>query len=126
MPPLGSGIFGEIMRITHAADHGALGKTIVDRLAELAAVSDEPDRLTRLYLGPAHRKAADLVANWMREAGMTPRVDAVGNVVGRYEARDGGPLTLMLGSHIDTVRNAGRFDGALGVVTAIEVVNTAF
>jgi len=114
------------MRITHAADHGALGKTIVDRLAELAAVSDEPGRLTRLYLGPGHRKAADLVANWMREAGMTARVDAVGNVVGRYEARDGGPLALMLGSHIDTVRNAGRFDGALGVVTAIEVVNTAF
>ncbi len=114
------------MRITHAADHAALGKTIVDRLAELAAVSDEPGRLTRLYLGPGHRKAAGLVANWMREAGMTTRVDAVGNVVGRYEARDGGPLTLMLGSHIDTVRNAGRFDGALGVVTAIEVVNTAF
>ena len=66
------------MRITHAADHATLGKTIVDRLTELAAVSDEPGRLTRLYLGPGHRKAADLVADWMREAGMTTRVDAVG------------------------------------------------
>jgi allantoate deiminase len=108
-----------------AADSDALGETIAARLTELGAVSDEPGRLTRLYLGPGHRKAADLVANWMREAGMTPRVDAVGNVVGRYRARDGGPLTLMLGSHIDTVRNAGRFDGALGVVTAIEVVRAA-
>ena len=113
------------MRAMPAADPGALGETIAARLTELAAVSDEPGRLTRLYLGPGHRKAADLVANWMREAGMTPRMDAVGNVVGRYRARDGGPLTLMLGSHIDTVRNAGRFDGALGVVTAIEVVRAA-
>lgn len=113
------------MRAMLAADPGALGETIATRLVELAAVSDEAGRLTRLYLGPGHRKAADLVANWMREAGMTPRIDAVGNVVGRYRARDGGPLTLMLGSHIDTVRNAGRFDGALGVVTAIEVVRAA-
>lgn len=114
------------MRVMQAADRGALGETIADRLAELAAVSDEPGRLTRLYLGPGHRKAVDLIANWMREAGMTARVDAAGNVVGRYKARDGGPLTLMLGSHVDTVRNAGRFDGALGVVSAIEVVKTAF
>jgi allantoate deiminase len=117
---------GEIMRAMQAADQGALGETIAERLAELAAVSDEPDRLTRLYLGPGHRKAADLVARWMREAGMTVRIDAAGNVVGRHRARDTGPLTLMLGSHIDTVRNAGRFDGALGVVTAIEVVKAAF
>jgi allantoate deiminase len=114
------------MRATHAADHGTLGETIAARLTELAAVSDEPGRLTRLYLGPGHRKAADLIAQWMREAGMAVRIDAVGNVVGRYRARDGGPLTLMLGSHIDTVRDAGRFDGALGVITAVEVVGAAF
>jgi len=113
------------MRAMAAADPGGLGETIAARLAELAAVSDEPGRLTRLYLGPGHRKAADLVAKWMREAGMTPRIDALGNVVGRYRARDGGALTLMLGSHIDTVRNAGWFDGALGVVAAIEVVRAA-
>jgi len=109
-----------------AADQGTLGQAIADRLVELAAVSDEPSRLTRLYLGPGHRKAADLVARWMREAGMTTRIDALGSVVGRYRARDSGPLTLMLGSHIDTVRDAGRFDGALGVVAAIEVVKAAF
>jgi allantoate deiminase len=114
------------MHAMQAADRGALGQAIADRLVELAAVSDDPGRLTRLYLGPAHRKAADLVANWMRDAGMNVRIDAAGNVVGRYRARDTGPLTLMLGSHIDTVRDAGRFDGALGVVTAIEVVRAAF
>jgi allantoate deiminase len=104
---------------------GVFGEAIAARLIELATVSDEPGRLTRLYLSPAHRKAADLVAGWMREAGMTARIDAAGSVVGRLKAHDGGMKTLMIGSHIDTVRDAGRFDGALGVVTAIEVVKTA-
>jgi allantoate deiminase len=114
------------MHAAQAADHGTLGQAIADRLVELAAVSDEPGTLTRLYLGPAHRTAADLVAKWMREAGMTTRIDALGSVVGRYRGRDAGPLTLILGSHIDTVRDAGRFDGALGVIVAIEVVRAAF
>ncbi len=114
------------MHAVQAADHGTLGQAIADRLVELAAVSDEPGTLTRLYLGPAHRTAADLVAKWMREAGMTTRIDALGSVVGRYRGRDAGPLTLILGSHIDTVRDAGRFDGALGVIVAIEVVKAAF
>jgi allantoate deiminase len=114
------------MHGVQAAEQGTLGQAIADRLVELAAVSDEPGNLTRLYLGPAHRAAADLVAKWMREAGMTTRIDALGSVVGRYRARDSGPLALMLGSHIDTVRDAGRFDGALGVIVAIEVVKAAF
>jgi allantoate deiminase len=108
------------------AEQSALGEAIASRIAELATVSDEDGRLTRLYLGPGHRRAAELVAKWMREAGMTPRIDALGSVVGRYRPREGGARTLMLGSHIDTVRNAGPFDGALGVVIAIEVVKAAF
>jgi allantoate deiminase len=115
----------ERQRAMQAAEQSTLGEAIAERLVELAAISDEPDRLTRLYLGPGHRAAADLVARWMREAGMAVRIDALGSVVGSYRARDGGERTLMLGSHIDTVRDAGRFDGALGVVTAIEVVRAA-
>jgi len=107
------------------ADQGALGAKIAERLDELAAISDEPERLTRLYLGPGHRKAADLVSRWMRDAGMAVRIDSTGNVVGRYRGQDPGPRTLMLGSHIDSVRDAGRFDGTLGVITAIEVVAAA-
>jgi allantoate deiminase len=107
------------------ADRGALGAKIVARLDELAAISDDPECLTRLYLGPGHRKAADLVSRWMREAGMAVRIDSAGSVIGRYGGHDAGPRTLMLGSHIDSVRNAGRFDGPLGVVTAIEVVGAA-
>src|SRR5580658_3409965 len=113
------------MHAVPEADQGALGEKIAARLVELAAISDEPERLTRLYLGPAHRKAADLVSRWMREAGMAVRIDSTGNVVGRYRGRDPGPATLMLGSHIDSVRDAGRFDGTLGVITAIEVVAAA-
>jgi allantoate deiminase len=123
MPPLRP----QALRIigVNAADNPAFGDAIAGRLSELAALSDEPGRLTRLYLGPAHRRATDLVAYWMRDAGMSVRVDPLASVVGRYEARDGGGKTLMLGSHIDSVRNAGRFDGPLGVVTAIAVVKAA-
>jgi allantoate deiminase len=118
--------FWGIMRVNVAADQPAFGEAIANRLVELAALSDEPGRLTRLYLGGAHRRATDLVAYWMRDAGMSVRIDPLASVVGRYEAHDGGTKTLLLGSHIDSVRNAGRFDGPLGVVTAIEVVKAAF
>ncbi len=99
-----------------------VGRRIARRLDDLAALTDEPGRITRLYLSPAHRRATDLVAGWMSDAGMSARIDAVGNVVGRYEAGTPGAPVLLIGSHIDTVIDAGKFDGNLGVVTAIEVV----
>ena len=98
------------------------GMAIATRLDALAAVTDEPGVLTRLYLGPAHRRAVDLVAGWMAEAGMRVALDGVGSLVGRYEANVPDAPSLIIGSHIDTVRNAGRFDGNLGVVTGLEVV----
>src|SRR5580658_6310981 len=101
---------------------GSMGAAIVDMLTKLAAISDEDSGLTRLYLSPAHRKAADLMLEWMREAGMSARIDAVGSVIGRYEADRPNARTLILGSHVDTVRQAGAYDGNLGVATAIEVV----
>lgn len=101
---------------------GPLGATVMRRLDELAQLTDVPGELTRLYLSPAHQKAAACVAGWMREAGMTAAVDAVGNVAGRLEGAGPDGPALLLGSHIDTVRNAGRYDGSLGVVAAIEAV----
>ena len=100
----------------------ALGDLIYNRIGELARISDDPDRLTRLYLSPAHKRAADLVAQWMREAGMSVRIDATGNVVGRREGSAPDAPALLIGSHIDTVRDAGRFDGCLGVLTGTAVV----
>ena len=66
----------------------------------------------------------ELTLGWMREAGMSARLDAIGNVVGRYEGETPGAPCLMLGSHLDTVRNAGKYDGMLGVVAAIDCVHT--
>jgi len=99
-----------------------LGDLIYSRIGELARISDDPDRLTRIYLSPAHKQAADLVAQWMCEAGMSVRIDATGNVVGRREGSTPQAPALLIGSHIDTVRDAGRFDGCLGVLTGIAVV----
>lgn len=102
----------------------ALGARAEAMLAELAAISAEPGRLTRLYLTPEHRRAADVVAQWMRAAGLAVREDALATVRGRLEAADGSRRTLVLGSHIDTVIDAGRFDGMLGVVAAILAVDS--
>jgi allantoate deiminase len=78
--------------------------------------------LTRVFLSKEQRLANDLVLGWMREAGMTARLDAIGNCVGRYEGERPGLPCLMLGSHLDTVRDAGKYDGMLGVVVGIECV----
>ena len=94
----------------------------MERLDALARHSDEPGKLTRLYLSAAHKAAADDVARWMREAGLTVSIDALGTVVGRYESTTPGAPALLLGSHIDTVRDAGRYDGALGIIAGLVAV----
>jgi allantoate deiminase len=101
---------------------GALGDGIVCRINELAAISETPEHLARVFLTPEHRAAADLLLGWMREAGMSAHLDAIGNVCGRYEGDKPGLPCLMLGSHYDTVRDAGKWDGPLGVITAIACV----
>jgi allantoate deiminase len=88
-------------------------------LDELGHVSDEEGRLTRTFLSPAMRRANGLVGGWMREAGLAVREDAVGNLIGRAEGAKVGAKTLLLGSHLDSVRDAGRFDGPLGVLLPI-------
>jgi allantoate deiminase len=100
----------------------AAGRLIMTRLDELARFSAERDALTRLYLSPEHKQAALQVQAWMQQAGMDAHIDAVGNVAGRYEGISPGLPALLLGSHIDTVRNAGKYDGCFGVVAAIQAV----
>lgn len=92
---------------------------LVRMLDELGRVTDEPGRLTRTFLSPAMERANLLVGDWMREAGLTVREDDTGNLIGRLESPTPGAKTLLFGSHLDTVRNAGRFDGALGVLLPI-------
>src|SRR6187399_490251 len=96
-----------------------LGDEIVSRINQLGAISETPAHLARIFLSPEHRAAADLLLSWMRDAGMAAHLDAIGNVCGRYEGESAGLPCLMLGSHYDTVRNAGKWDGPLGLITAI-------
>jgi len=98
------------------------GARLMERAEQLARHSELAGGLTRASLTAEYRAAADLVLGWMREAGMQAGLDAVGNVVGRYEGAQPGLPCLMLGSHLDTVRDAGRYDGMLGVLAGIECV----
>jgi len=96
-------------------------RTLVARLDELARVTDEAGVTTRTFLSPAMARANALVGSWMRESALDVREDTVGNLVGRL----GGPgrRTLLLGSHLDTVRDAGRFDGPLGVLLPLAALD---
>jgi allantoate deiminase len=102
--------------------HASIGDEIVSRIDQLAAISETPEHLTRIFLTKEHRAAADLILDWMRDAGMRAHLDAIGNVCGRYESEVAGSPCLMLGSHYDTVRDAGKWDGPLGLITAISCV----
>ena len=99
-------------------------KRIWDHAEALGKLSELEGGLTRVYLSPEQRAANELVTGWMREAGMSARLDAAGNVVGRYEGERPDLPCLILGSHLDTVRDAGKYDGMLGVIAAIECVRT--
>ena len=105
-----------------APQSSSLGAEIAARINELGAISETPDHLARIFLTPEHRAAADLILDWMRAAGMRAHLDAIGNVCGRYEGQEPGMPCLMLGSHYDTVRDAGKWDGPLGILTAISCV----
>jgi allantoate deiminase len=98
------------------------GDRLMAQAEALARHSELAGGLTRVSLSPEYRAVIELVMGWMREAGMQARLDAVGNVVGRYEGDRPGLPCLMFGSHLDTVRDAGRYDGMLGVLSAIECV----
>ncbi len=102
-----------------APDPREFGKRAEAMLKELGTISAEPGRLVRLFLTPEHRRAADRVAQWMRHAGMAVSEDALGTVRGRY----GEGRRLLIGSHIDTVPDAGIYDGPLGVVAGILAVD---
>src|SRR5215213_4615883 len=101
-----------------------LGRRVMALIEDLARHTDEPGRLTRLYLSPAHRAAAEATREMMRAAGLQATIDAAGSVVGRREGREPGRPAILLGSHIDSVVDAGRYDGPLGVALGIVAAET--
>ena len=101
----------------------------MQRIEALGKISDDPNCLTRTFCSPAMRRANAVVGSWMREAGMRVRSDALGNLIGHFPAvplkskiENRKSRTLLLGSHLDTVRNAGKLDGPLGVLIAVACV----
>jgi allantoate deiminase len=97
-----------------------LPRIVIERLHYLAECTEEPGAITRPFASDAMQCAHVLVGDWMRDAGMTVRRDNIGNLRGRYDGT--GEATLLLGSHLDSIRNAGKYDGPLGVAVAIAAV----
>jgi allantoate deiminase len=109
----------------NAFDPKPLGERVQAMIDALALITAEPGKMTRLYLTPEHKRAADLVGEWMRRVGLTVRMDAAGTMHGLRAAGRDGPNAgrrLLIGSHIDTVVDGGRYDGNLGVVAGILAV----
>ncbi len=98
------------------------GPAILARADTLASITERPGMLVRSYLTPQHRQAGEQIRAWMREAGMSAEFDALGNVVGRYEGSNADAPTVMTGSHMDTVVNAGKYDGLFGVLAPVACV----
>ncbi|XAR59409.1 Allantoate deiminase [Bertholletia excelsa] len=94
----------------------------VARLQELGKVSDADGYLERTYMSPASIRAGNLIRGWMEEAGLRTWVDQIGNVHGRVEGRNTNAEALLIGSHLDTVIDAGKFDGALGITSALSAL----
>jgi hypothetical protein len=99
-----------------------IGAAVMGGADELATHSEIPGMLTRTYLTPQHHSAAAQLAEWMSDAGMSVRRDGAGNVIGRYEAATPGAPALLTGSHFDTVRHAGKYDGTLGILLPIACI----
>lgn len=95
---------------------------VMERCDLLGSYSEEPGRLTRRMATPPMHQVNAEVAAWMRAAAMTVHQDQIGNLVGRYEGAPGSTQTFLLGSHLDTVRDAGKYDGPLGVLVALACI----
>ncbi len=99
-----------------------LAQLVMERCDALGTISEEQGRLTRRSLTPAMRAAHTLVSGWMRAAGMTVSEDNIGNLVGTYPADRSAARALIIGSHLDTVRDAGKYGGPLGVLVGLAAV----
>ncbi|PJJ54885.1 allantoate amidohydrolase [Hymenobacter chitinivorans] len=95
---------------------------ILRRIEALAAISEDTDGVTRTFGTPAFLQGSALVKSWMDAAGLATRVDSIGNVRGRLVSRHAGAKTFVMASHIDTVVNAGKYDGPLGVLMGLDLL----
>lgn len=102
----------------------ALAERVMTRCEAVAAHTEEPGRITRRYLTPTARAVHDQLTRWMNEAGLHVRTDAAGNLIGRLGDPAPDTPALLIGSHLDTVPNGGKYDGALGVLAGLAVAES--
>ena len=95
---------------------------IISRCREIAACTEIPGEITRRFLTPPMHTVHTLLRQWMEAAGMTVRIDAIGNIRGLWQSARSDAPRIIIGSHLDTVPNAGAFDGILGVVLGITII----
>jgi beta-ureidopropionase / N-carbamoyl-L-amino-acid hydrolase len=106
----------------HDAASGLFGDRVLASADHLAQWSETPAGLTCTYLSPAHRRVAAELRKLMQQAGLAAEIDAIGNVVGRLHSADPDAKTVIVASHYDTVTNAGKYDGRLGILVALSAV----
>lgn len=105
-----------------ALDIDTLTDQVLARCDALGAISDDPACLTRSFLSPATKRVHELLTGWMQDAGLTVRIDPIGNLIGRKTGRT--ERVFAVGSHIDTVTNAGKYDGVLGVLIGLAALKS--
>jgi allantoate deiminase len=110
------------MRIPDAIT--SMATQVLARCDEVATFTEESGKVTRTFLCEPMRRLHDRLAGWVEAAGLRVRVDAAGNMIGRYDGLDPASPVLMIGSHIDTVPDAGKYDGVLGVMLGLAVVQS--
>ena len=107
-----------------ANDLRETAEKVIARCRHLAQFTEEPGQIKRTFLSPAMRDCMQAVQGWMEAAGMTVVTDAAGNLRGRYPGAHSANACLMIGSHLDTVPNGGAFDGMLGVMLGLALIET--
>jgi len=99
-----------------------LAKQVMQRCDHLATFSESPDGLTRTFLSAPMHDTHKTMTEWMEAVGMSVEVDAAGNIIGHYPSKNDESKTLLIGSHLDTVKNAGKYDGIIGVLLGLALV----
>ena len=106
----------------HSDAQGNLAAEVLARCDEVALFSEDPDKITRTFLSVPMRRLHKRMTHWMQDAGLSVRLDAAGNLIGRYDGLRSDLPVLAIGSHLDTVPNAGKYDGVLGVLLGVAAV----
>ena len=104
------------------SDYKKRTETILERINELASISEDGNFICRTFGSDAFIKASTKLRSWMNEAGLTTHIDNVGNVRGKLDSTEKGCRKFVIGSHIDTVKDAGKFDGTLGVLMGLDLL----